>query len=156
METKKKLDKGRDYGIIGCREFKFFSQDGKLFDMGTLEEVSPPEEPKPKPPSRLTCKFCGAERSNPELMREHLLALHREAMEKSKIDKVAQPDKFPSHQPEPQTELGKLTEKVEDMKKEADSDKSAMITVESALHHREPEPVKRKPGRHKKIKGDTQ
>lgn len=76
------LDKSRHFGTVGCESWKLYSQDGKFFDMETLEEVDPATlgSSEPKTPSVLTCKFCGAKRETPELMKEHLLALHKDAM----------------------------------------------------------------------------
>ncbi len=87
-ENKVLLDKTRDCGIMMCgTEKKFFTQDGKVFDMGTLEEVflkAEPKkaEPKKAEPKSLTCKLCGEVRATPEIMKEHLQARHPEIFEK--------------------------------------------------------------------------
>lgn len=79
-KTVRKLDKTRDYCIAGIGNRQFFGQDGRHFDKSTFEEVDISEFEKPK--TILSCKFCGVTRANLELMREHLLALHKDGMEK--------------------------------------------------------------------------
>ena len=80
------LDKTKPYCLTGIGDRKFWGQDDKHFDMGTLEEVdiSKLQPAKPEKTPVLTCNFCGVKRETPELMREHLLALHKADMEKAK------------------------------------------------------------------------
>lgn len=81
------LDETRPYCFAGIGNRRFYGQDGKHFDMNTLEEVDISTLSSNKSKSVLTCTFCGAKRDTPEIMREHLLALHKDDMEKDKAKK---------------------------------------------------------------------
>lgn len=76
-----KLDESRHLSICGMGTGHFYRQDGKLFDMFTLEEVDPTKIPKPTEEISSICKFCGAKRGTAEIMHEHLVAKHGSQME---------------------------------------------------------------------------
>ena len=104
------LDESRVYGIAGEGECKFYTQDGKTFDIGTLKEICPaPVAPKKEAetPSVLVCKFCGAKRETPEMMKEHLLALHKDDMEKSRKVDVGKELKTTPEKPKGDEEVAK-------------------------------------------------
>jgi len=67
-----KLDKTKSYGISFIGDNTYFGQDGKYFDMNTNEEVVPPVHKN----TGYACRFCGAIRQTPELLKEHLMAIH--------------------------------------------------------------------------------
>lgn len=135
------LDKSRHYGVVGCASWKLYSQDGKFFDMDTLEEVEPAtiRSDEPKPASVLTCKFCGVKRETPELMKEHLFALHKDDMAAAK-KKAETP----------------LSDKPEEQRAEPVSEKpkdDAPVTLQS-IHKRRtiPKPAPKRRGRPRKKK----
>lgn len=167
------LDKSRHYGTVGCASWTFYSQDGKLFDMRTLEEVDPATKgsSEPKPTSVLTCKFCGAKRETPELMKEHLLALHKDDMEKAKAEQSieAQKAKIDAEEQCPRCGASKRIDakegewqftcgcnkfEIRDLAPEKPKD-DEMVTVENVLHKRETEktPAPKRRGRPRKNKG---
>lgn len=91
-----KLDKTKPYGTAFIGDNSYYGQDGKYFDMNTLEEVVPPVHKN----KDFACKFCNAIRQTPELLREHLIAAHPELV----------PDLLPKkplvvENPEPETEM---------------------------------------------------
>ena len=84
-----KLDESRPCGIAGRGVDSYYEQDGKLFHMNTKEYYCPVTAPVPAqaqapapapvaPPPKIKCRFCGAERDSLDLMKEHLLAVHRD------------------------------------------------------------------------------
>ena len=76
------LDKTRPFDIAGTKNRTLWKQDGVYYDPSSGQEVDPSAKP-PQPPVKasemaLTCKFCGAKRDDLGLMKEHLLAMHRD------------------------------------------------------------------------------
>jgi len=76
------LDRNRPIDIAGTKNRTLWKQDGVYYDPSSGQEVDPSAKP-PQPPAKasvatLTCKFCGAKRDDLELMKEHLLAMHRD------------------------------------------------------------------------------
>lgn len=67
-----KLDTSKPYGTAFVGDKTYLGQDGKYFDPNTKEEVVPPVHKN----ADFACKFCGAIRQTPELLREHLIAAH--------------------------------------------------------------------------------
>jgi len=83
------LDKSRHSSICGMGTEQFYRQDGKLFDMVTLEEVDPTKIPKSTKEISSICKFCGAKRETAEMMHEHLVARHGAQIAKDKAETEA-------------------------------------------------------------------
>jgi hypothetical protein len=75
-----KLDKTKDYGIAFIGDKTFFGQNGKLFDMNTLEEVAPPKPP----PTTFKCNSCGFVTADEKAMVKHVGEAHGEAKGKRK------------------------------------------------------------------------
>jgi len=124
-----KLDESRPCGTAFVGPDTYFVQDGKHFHRTTKELVDPapaapvvaaPVTPKEQPVAakpKLTCKLCGAKRDNPELMKEHLMAMHADEVPELLLtvdvpEKPAEPESEPQPEPEkPKTKTKKKTKK---------------------------------------------
>ncbi len=83
-----KLDKTRPYGTLFVGSRKFYSQDGKRFDMGSLDEV----EVDTKQPTNVACKLCGANCADLLALESHLKKAHQiDVPAKSLEEKKEQP-----------------------------------------------------------------
>jgi len=101
------IDKSRPYCTVGVGLNTYWYQDEKYYDPSTGQETLPvkkpvpPEDRKGRDSATLTCKFCGAGRTTPELMKEHLLAAHRD--EVPELDKPPEPPAPPAEAPKPKS-----------------------------------------------------
>ena len=74
------FDPNKPHEVCGIGPRTFWSQNGVIYDPSTKQPIDPVSL-KAAPPNRsngLVCKFCGAVRQSPELLMEHLLAMHGE------------------------------------------------------------------------------
>jgi hypothetical protein len=83
------FDPSKPYVTTGKGNRTLWSQDGVCYDPSTKEPVDPSKLAPPRPAtvgeSVFVCKFCGAKRAGPELIREHLLAEHRDKVESQRL-----------------------------------------------------------------------
>ena len=136
-----KLDESRHSSICGMGTGQFYRQDGKLFDMFTLEDVDPTKIPKSTEEISLICKFCGAKRGTAEMMHEHLVAKHGAQITKSKTKEKNEIDRQGAG------DGGDVSEQLSEAKAEQTNPETSEEKTEEKSDLQEP---KRKPGRPKK------
>jgi len=155
-----KLDESKPCGTAFRGPDSYYEQDGKLFHMNSKEFFCSASTPIPAPVPALipaphpvlpepvrqpkfACKFCGAERDTPDIMKEHLLACHRDEVPELLVSADPANGKDETAVAEIDSHTGEVTNvKV--------LDKALTPTEVADLAKEHEKPKQKKPGRPKK------